>query len=74
MIERANDHYALDISRAKQLLDWSPQRSLRRTIPVMIAALLADPIGWYRENNLELPPALAEREESAKNKREGDKR
>ena len=66
MIERANDHYALDISRAKQLLDWSPQRSLRQTIPKMIAALLADPVGWYRENDLELPPELAETEKSAK--------
>lgn len=64
MIERANDHYALDISRAKQLLGWSPQRSLRRTIPKMIAALLADPEGWYRENNLELPSQLAEKEKS----------
>lgn len=53
MIDRANDHYALDITRARQLLDWQPQRSLRETIPKMIAALKADPLGWYQENNLE---------------------
>ena len=53
MIERANDHYALDISRAGTMLGWSPKRNLRQTIPVMIAALLADPVGFYRENNLE---------------------
>ena len=56
MIERANDHYALDITRARTLLGWEPRRSLRATIPKMIAALKADPVGWYEENNLD-PPA-----------------
>ncbi len=60
MIDYADDHFALDISRADQLLGWSPQRSLRSTIPKMIAALKADPAGWYRENKLELPSELAE--------------
>ncbi len=62
MIERANDHYALDITRARTLLDWAPQRSLRGTIPVMVAALKADPLGFYRENDLELPDWLTEQE------------
>ena len=66
MIERANDHYAIDITRARALLDWSPKRTLRQTIPVIIASLLADPVGFYRENNLELPSQLAETEESGK--------
>ena len=57
MIDRANDHYALDISRARQVLGWDPQRSLRETLPKMAAALKADPVGFYRENDLEpLPP------------------
>lgn len=58
MIDRANDHYALDITRARTLLDWKPKRSLRGTIPLMIAALKADPVGWYKENELELPSEL----------------
>ncbi|MFZ5589993.1 MAG: heavy metal-binding domain-containing protein [Pseudomonadota bacterium] len=53
MIDRANDHYALDIARARALLDWAPRRSLRETMPKMVAALEADPIGWYREHGLE---------------------
>ena len=53
MIDRANDHYALDITRARTLLGWEPKRSLRETLPKMIAALKADPLGWYRENKLE---------------------
>ena len=33
MIDRANDHYALDITRARTLLGWEPKRSLRETLP-----------------------------------------
>jgi nucleoside-diphosphate-sugar epimerase len=58
MIDRANDHYALDITRARTLLGWEPRRSLRETIPKMIAALKADAVAWYRENDLEPPSDL----------------
>ena len=57
MIDRANDHYALDIARARTLLGWEPTRALRETLPKMVAALKADPAGWYRENDLVLPSA-----------------
>jgi len=60
MIDRANDHYALDITRAHDLLDWAPRHSLRKTLPKMVAALNADPLGWYREHGLE-PPASMKR-------------
>lgn len=63
MIDRANDHYALDITRARTLLGWQPKRSLRETLPKMIAALKADPPGWYRENKLE--PSSGVREQAA---------
>lgn len=53
MIDRANDHYALDVSRAKELLGWVPQHTLRKTIPHMVAALKADDLKFYRENGLE---------------------
>jgi nucleoside-diphosphate-sugar epimerase/uncharacterized membrane protein len=58
MIDRANDHYALDITRAHTLIDWAPSRWLRQTLPKMVAALKADPAGWYREQGLELPEHL----------------
>ncbi len=60
MIDRANDHYALDISRARTLLGWEPKCSLRETLPKMIEALVADPLRWYRENELEPPAKLEE--------------
>ena len=58
MIDRANDHYALDITRARTLLGWEPKRSLRETLPKIVAALKADPLGWYREHELEPPSKL----------------
>ena len=61
MIDRANDHYALDISRARTVLGWEPKRSLRETLPKIIAALKADPAAWYRENDLKLPRKLEKR-------------
>lgn len=64
MIDRANDHYALDITRARTLLGWEPKRSLRGTIPTMVAALKADPLGFYRENNLELTSELQKQAET----------
>ena len=55
MIERADDHYELDISRARTVLGWQPQHSLRNTLPQMVEILKADPVRWYRENKLDAP-------------------
>ena len=52
MVDIASDHYEVDISRATRLLDWRPQHSLRDTLPRIVAALKADPPGWYRTNKL----------------------
>ena len=55
MIDIADDHFWLDISRAREVLGWQPQRSLRDTLPRMVERLKADPEKWYRENGLEQP-------------------
>lgn len=60
MIDFADDHYALDITRAKAWLEWKPRHTLRDTIPKMIAALKRDPAAWYRAHQLS-PPAELER-------------
>jgi nucleoside-diphosphate-sugar epimerase/uncharacterized membrane protein len=52
MVDIADDHYAIDIGRARELLGWAPQHSLRETLPTMIDALKADPVGWYHANKL----------------------
>lgn len=63
MIRMADDHYELDISRAEELLDWRPGHSLREELPAMIAALKADPAGWYDANGLTKPHWLREAED-----------
>ncbi len=52
MVDISDDHYEIDISRARTLLAWNPKHSLRGTLPKMIAALKADPVGWYKANKL----------------------
>ncbi len=54
MIDISDDHYALDISRARTLLGSDPRHSLRETLPTMLTALQSDPVGWYRENDLKM--------------------
>lgn len=58
MINLADDHYELDISRAKKLLGWTPKHTLEKTLPIMIADLKQDPIGWYKANQLQIPKKL----------------
>lgn len=67
MIDLADDHYALDITRARRTLGWEPERSLRETLPRMVEALECDTQRFYRENKLGEPlpsPAVAHPSES----------
>jgi nucleoside-diphosphate-sugar epimerase len=56
MIEMADDHYELDISRAHKLLGWTPRHSLQATLPAMVRSLKQDPAEFYLENKLEGEP------------------
>jgi hypothetical protein len=56
MIDLADDHYALNISRAREHLGWLPRRSLRDTVPRMAAALRMDTGRFYLMNKLEGAP------------------
>ena len=58
MIDRVDDHYELDISRAKIFLDWHPKHKVLETIPLMIKNLKKDPEAWYKANKLEAPDWL----------------
>ncbi len=55
MVAMADDHSALDIRRAGQLLDWEPQHSLADELPRMVANLKADPVAWYAANGVVAP-------------------
>jgi nucleoside-diphosphate-sugar epimerase len=58
MIDIADDHYELDSSKAKRLLQWQLQHLLGKTLPKMIAVLKEDPLQWYQENKLHAPSWL----------------
>lgn len=52
MVDIADDHYVLDITRARTLLGWEPKQSLRSALPRIIRSLQADPVAWYEANKL----------------------
>ena len=55
MVAMADDHYALDIRRARRLLDWEPRHRLADDLPQLVAALKADPAAWYAANGITAP-------------------
>ncbi len=55
MAEMADDHYALDTRRARDLLGWEPQHSFEDELPRLVQALKDDPPGWYRRNGVTPP-------------------
>ncbi len=58
MVDYADDHYELNIDRARKTLSWSPKNSIDKTLPKMVDALLKDPVNWYQENGLFMPRHL----------------
>ena len=52
MIDLADDHYELDITRAKKVLNWQPKHKVIESIPMWIEQLKAEPLAWYDENKL----------------------
>lgn len=59
MIDFTNDHYELDIGRAKKLLNWKPKHDIKKTIPSMIKTLRKNPRQFYKENKLTEASSLA---------------
>jgi nucleoside-diphosphate-sugar epimerase len=54
MIDLADDHYEMNVDRAKQTLGWTPKRFVSDTLPKMIEALKKDPMAWYKANQLKM--------------------
>ncbi|ORE97001.1 NAD-dependent epimerase/dehydratase family protein [Aurantimonas sp. 22II-16-19i] len=67
MVDISDDHYELDISSAREHVGWEPKHSIRDTLPKMISALKADPVGWYRANKLNAAKVAAKQKESGSN-------
>ncbi|MEW6704670.1 MAG: vitamin K epoxide reductase family protein [Pseudomonadota bacterium] len=59
MVEMADDHYALDVAKARRLLGWEPRHHLADALPRLVQALKDDPLAWYRANGVMPPPWMA---------------
>jgi nucleoside-diphosphate-sugar epimerase len=57
MIDRAGDHFALRIDRAREHLGWEPQHEVLEVVAEMVRRLRDDRDGWYARNGLEPPRA-----------------
>ncbi len=70
MVAMADDHYALDIRRARDLLDWEPRHRLKDELPRLVAALKNDPASWYETNGVTPPAWLSKADELGRNPEE----
>lgn len=73
MIRLADEHYELDITKAKELFDWEPKNKIRGCLESMCKDLQNDPLAWYKKNKLKMPRKMAKklRKHSKKNGSEG---
>lgn len=55
MIDIADDHYELDVSHAKSLLDWEPKRDVFDTLPLIVEDLKRDPMKWFQRHKIAIP-------------------
>jgi nucleoside-diphosphate-sugar epimerase len=60
MVALADDHYELDISRARHVLGWEPSHRLKDELPKMVRALKTDPVRWFRSNGITPPHFVSE--------------
>ncbi|MCE3246350.1 MAG: polymerase subunit epsilon [Microvirga sp.] len=67
MVAMADDHYALDVRRARNLLGWEPRHRLKDELPRLAAALKEDPAGWYKANGITAPAWVSEASSLGKN-------
>ncbi|WP_010628080.1 NAD-dependent epimerase/dehydratase family protein [Halomonas sp. KM-1] len=67
MIDMADDHYELDIRRAREQLGWEPRHEVFDTLEAMVDHLLSDPHGWYEANGITPPDWIEEAEEKGVN-------
>ena len=60
MVAMADDHYALDVGRARKLLGWEPRHRLADWLQPMVDALKKDPAAWYERNGITPPAWISE--------------
>jgi nucleoside-diphosphate-sugar epimerase len=61
MVDIADDHYPVEINKARRKLGWEPTHRLRDTLDVILHRLKKDPKRWYETNGLKYREAEVER-------------
>ncbi|MCH9608802.1 MAG: hypothetical protein S4CHLAM45_07140 [Chlamydiales bacterium] len=54
MVDLADDNYEFTMKHARDVLGWSPKRSLRETLPTIVDDMKKDPIAWYKRHGIPL--------------------
>jgi nucleoside-diphosphate-sugar epimerase len=67
MVAMADDHYALDTRRARELLGWEPRHRLKDELPRLVAALKRDPAAWYKTSRITPPTWISRADELGRN-------
>ena len=67
MVAMSDDHYALDVRRARELLGWEPRHRLKDELPKLVAALKKDPSAWYKTSGITPPSWLGDADDVGKN-------
>ena len=65
MVDLADAHYPVDVSRARKKLGWEPWHTLRDTLPQMIGRLKQNPNRWYEKNKLSQPEEMQEKQQAS---------
>jgi len=63
LIDLASDHYALDITKARDLLGWKPKHFIGDNLANMVENLKQDPPAWYERNGIRPPDWMVAAEE-----------
>jgi nucleoside-diphosphate-sugar epimerase len=64
MVDISDDHYELDLTRARECLGWEPRHRLRDELAKIVAGLKADPYAWYKANKLDAARVAAKKVEA----------
>jgi hypothetical protein len=54
MVDIADDHYDLDISLAKSLIQWQPKKDVYETMPEIIDTLKKNPNKWFERHHIKI--------------------
>lgn len=67
MIDLASDHYDIDITRAREQLDWEPKHNIYSGLAKLIENLKNNPSSWYNKNGITRPDWIQTAEEKQEN-------